>query len=325
LAGQFAVSPEGTLAYVTSAPTAYPDRELVAVDRQGRITPLGAPAKGYRNHVDLSPDGTRLAVSIQTAEDVRLFTYDLQRGTLSRIGGSLRGEVVLASWAADDRIAVQLVHDGRIEAAILERDAATAPVVVPASNHFWASSLDPSGRLLGMKGGHVWLFPAGPVAEPARALTDGTTTDLQPTWSPDGRWFAYASDATGRFDIYMRPFPGPSDAVMVSLDGGSSPAWDPGGRELFYIEPGADEDRMMAVPVTPAGSAGRPQVLFSFRRGSLFLGTTVLTPFAVAPGGQRFYAVRQPHLRPSAVAQVQLVLDWFDVLRTKLGPSAMAR
>ncbi len=175
LAGHYAISPQGMLAYAASPPVSYPDRELVSVDRQGRVTAVGAPAKGYRSHVELSPDGTRLAVSIQTGTDVRLFAYDLRRGSLSRIGEALRGEAIVVAWSRDDRLAVQLIDAGKITAAIVRPD--------------------------------------------------------------DG----------------------------------------------------------------------------------LFLGTVVLTPYAVAPDGQRFYAVRQLPRTAKPVTEIHVVLNWFEELTAKLG------
>jgi eukaryotic-like serine/threonine-protein kinase len=316
LAGQFAISPQGMLAYVTSPLTSYPDRELVAVDRKGRITALEAPAKGYRSHVELSPDGARLAVSIQSTTDIRVFSYDLARGSLSRIAESLAGEVILAAWSRDDQIAVALVDAGRISAALIRPDVASSSEPVADSVGFWPSSLSPEGRLVGMKGGDLWVYtPRAKGAGPTRVLTT-IGAETQPMWSPDGRRLAYTSNTTGRPEVYVQPFPGPGDATMVSTHGGNSPGWNPNGRELFYIEPGA-QDRMMVVGVPPAGQLGKPNALFSFAQGELFLGTIVLTPYAVARDGQHFYAVRQPPQTSVPVTHINFILNWFEELKTK--------
>jgi len=318
LAGQFAISPQGTLAYVASPLARFPDAELVTVDRAGRASSVGAPVKGYRNHIELSPDGSRLAVSIQTASDVRLFAWDFRRGSLSRLADSLQGEAIVAAWARNDRIAVQAIDAGKITAVIVRPDVMSRAEPVPDSNGFWASSWSPGGHLVGMKGGHLWVYePSRPGVAP-REVTTTKAGEMQPAWSPDGGWLAYTSNATGRSEVYVQPFPGPGPAVMVSAQGGGSPAWNPAGHELFYVEPGTDRDRMLVVNVTAPARPGRPAELFSFPHGSLFVGTTVFTAFAVATDGQRFYSVRQLPRTPSPVTAVNVVFNWFEALKSKL-------
>jgi hypothetical protein len=258
------------------------------------------------------------AVSIQTATDVRVFLYDIARHSLSRIADRLGGEVVVAAWSRDNRIAVQAVDAGRITAAVVRPDATVPAVPVADSTGFWASSWSPDGLLAGMKGGHVWLYrPARPDETPIQ-LPGTRTGEAQPVWSPDGRWLAYTSSVTGRLEVYLRPHPGSGEAILVSTNGGSSPAWNPNGRELFYVEPGVEADRMMAVRFDAAGRAGAPEALFPIPHGELLLGPAVLTPYAVAQDGQRFYAVRHPRRAAAPATEISLVLNWFDDLRPRL-------
>jgi hypothetical protein len=113
--------------------------------------------------------------------------------------------------------------------------------------------------------------------------------------SPDGRWLAYASDETGRSEIYVQPFPGPGPKRQVSegsgVDlasplGGSDPdrtlRWSHDGRELFYW----NGNRLMSVPVAASRefSSGSPRALFEL--------ADVLDA-DVAPDGQRFLVARE--------------------------------
>jgi serine/threonine-protein kinase len=310
LAGHYAVSPQGSLAFIASPPPTYPDRELVSIDRQGVITPLGMPKRGYRNHVELSPDGSKLAVSIQTATDIRGFAYDLRLGRLVRLAETVAGEVIVAAWSRNNRIALQVIDDGRIGTVIVGPDAADPIVRVTAPGGFWANSWSPDGQVAGSKEGQLWLIPPDSAATAPTVFSAVRSSELQPTWSPDGRWLAYSSAATGRMEIYVRPYPGPGEAVVVSANGGSSPAWNPGGGELFYVEPGPQQDRMMAVRLGPGGHPGTPSVLFACDRRELFLRSAVQTPYAVAPDGRRFFAVRQPLAPSHPPATIDLVTHW---------------
>jgi hypothetical protein len=116
----------------------------------------------------------------------------------------------------------------------------------------------------------------------------------------------------------MRRYPGGGEAQMVSLNGGSGPAWNPNGSELFYLESNQSRDRLMSVPMSASGRVERPVELFSKDRGQLFAGTSVFTPYAVAADGQRFYAVRALARPPLRVTDIHVVLNWLDELKQRL-------
>jgi hypothetical protein len=80
--------------------------------------------------------------------------------------------------------------------------------------------------------------------------------------SPDGRWFVYSSDESGRPEVYLRELRESSQQWRLSLDGGSHPRWRRDGREVFYVAP---DGNLMAVTTetSPAFRAGKPQVLFA--------------------------------------------------------------
>ena len=92
-------------------------------------------------------------------------------------------------------------------------------------------SLDPK------RGFDMWALPLEGERKPFEVVQTDFNEGLG-QFSPDGRWIAYQSDKTGRFEIYVRPFPGPGDDVRVSIDGGAQVRWNPNGKELFYIARG---------------------------------------------------------------------------------------
>jgi Tol biopolymer transport system component len=125
--------------------------------------------------------------------------------------------------------------------------------------------------------------------------------------SPDGRWLAYESNASGGFEIYMRPFPNVEEGQwLISRGGGRRPRWAPNGRELFYMAPGA---RLMSVPLeTEAGFApGRPTELFS----GYFAGLPGPT-YDVSPDGERFLMLKEDAGGDEAFLLVQ---NWLEELK----------
>jgi dipeptidyl aminopeptidase/acylaminoacyl peptidase len=113
--------------------------------------------------------------------------------------------------------------------------------------------------------GDIWTVPLGGDRTPA-PFANSSYDESSGQFSPDGRWIAYRSDESGRFEIYVQPFPGPGEKTRVSIDGGTEPRWRADGREIFYISPDA---KMMAVPFQSSGPApgiGKPVALFQTRK-----------------------------------------------------------
>src|ERR1700676_3906504 len=84
--------------------------------------------------------------------------------------------------------------------------------------------------------------------------------ETTPRFSPDGRWLSYISDESGRYEVYVQPYPGPGGKWQISTEGGTEPVWNPNGRELFYRS-GA---KMMVVDIAtqPNFVPGKPRMLF---------------------------------------------------------------
>jgi dipeptidyl aminopeptidase/acylaminoacyl peptidase len=131
-------------------------------------------------------------------------------------------------------------------------------------------------------------------------------------FSPDGKWFAYSSDETGRREVYVREFtpdrvPAAGAAKwLVSVGGGDKPRWRRDGRELFYLSP---DSKLMATTVktAPAFEPGIPAPLFDVRATGSF-------PYDVAADG-RFLINTPLGNTGEASAPITVVLNWTAAFR----------
>jgi Tol biopolymer transport system component len=148
--------------------------------------------------------------------------------------------------------------------------------------------------------------------ESSTAFLETQFREGAPAFSPDGKWIAYVSDESGRFEIYVRPYPGPGEKWPISSGGGNEPMWRPDGRQLFYRV----GDAMMAVDVqlAPTFSAGKPKKLFD---GPYERSNALWANYDASPDGQHLLMVRR-ETPPSSVTRINVVLNWLDDLKQKL-------
>jgi Tol biopolymer transport system component len=135
-----------------------------------------------------------------------------------------------------------------------------------------------------------------------------------PRFSPDGRWLAYISDESGRYEVYVQPYPGPGGKWPISTEGGTEPVWNPNGRELFY----RSGDKMMAVDITtqPGFGAGKPRMLFE---GPYEPSWATNPNYDVSADGQRFLMVKASE-QEQASTQINVVQNWFEELKRRVPP-----
>jgi Tol biopolymer transport system component len=277
--------------------------------------------------VNASPDGGRLAIVTRGLTEQAPWSYDVARGTLNKL--TPEGEASFPRWTPDgQRVAFPWLSGGHAQLAGQRADG-TMPPEVLASDVGVPSSWSPDGRQLALvKDGDLWVAMVEGSRASVQQITRTPYRETSPAFSPDGRWLAYSSEVSGRSEVYVQPWPGPGPREQVSLEGGANPAWNPGGRELFFLT-WADQTgklRMMVAEVrtSPTLSLGVPRVLFDFSTADLVSACVPANCHSVAPDGQRFFFTRlPPAVSPPPVTHIHLVQNWLEELKARVaaGPT----
>jgi hypothetical protein len=143
----------------------------------------------------------------------------------------------------------------------------------------------------------LWALPLGGDSKPIPlARTNAEERDGQ--FSPNGRWVAYQSNESGRFEIYVQPFPGPGNKSRISTNGGAQVRWRPDSKELFYV---ALDGQLTAVPIrldsnTQTVETGSPAALFRTRATGGAVRGVNRQQYVVSPDGERFLCNRAADL-----------------------------
>ncbi len=281
----FAVSSDGDriVAFVKQAPdetgeAGDPVARLVWVDRQGAtLGGLGDPGRYWIMRV--SPDGS--SVVVNPSWDLWWLRPDGRHTRLTTGGPVVQS--ANAIWKSDGSELVY-VQNGEL---VRRRVDPQSPV----------TRLGHRGGPLDWSADGRWVLFNGRASTADIMVYDFATKAVRPwlatsftegaaRFSPDGQWVAYASNVSGRLEIYVRPFEGDGQPVAVSTAGGAHPFWRRDGNELFFLEPG---DAMMAVTLTRSGASmtpGKPQRLFRIPLNDITRHS--YAPYGISPDGQRF-------------------------------------
>jgi hypothetical protein len=313
----FSASESGVLVYRTGAAEAA--EQLTWVDRAGVPIATVGPAGAYRG-ADVSPDGKRIAVHRHEGLGGDIWLLD-ERGRASRFTFDASQENSSPLWSRDGSRIVYASQRGS-EIGLYQKavnGASDEQLLLQARSRMVPDSWSPDGKYLLYAASdpkrantaifQLWVLPLQSDKKPFRLL-NGSFAESDAQISPDGRWVAYASDESGRAEIYVRPFPTGTSKWPISSDGGSSPHWTDDGKELLYLG-GPSRGTVVSVNINAAGDTLNPGArLDLFASGHALLShTSPYALFSVSPDGKRFLIPR-PLNTAENIAPLTVVLNW---------------
>jgi serine/threonine-protein kinase len=289
-------------------------RILTRVDRSGASSTLLATERSYHSP-RISPDGRAIAMDF-TEQQREVWLFDRRDSTLTRFGFDSSAHD--PTWLPDGSGLLFAAGRGS-EIGIFRRrfdGPPEAEKIFLRGTQTSAHTVTPDGRTaiaVDISRGNFDLF-AVPLDGSGKLDTLAGTAfnEGYPAVSPDGRWLAYASDESGRWEVYVRGYPGSGQRVQVSQQGGIEPVWSRSGRELFYRSSSGAGPKLVAATVeTGAGFrvAARREL---FDVASIEFATPHAN-YDVFPDGQSFVMVRQG--RPGQSAELVYVQNVEALLR----------
>jgi serine/threonine-protein kinase len=272
-AAQFDLANNGSLVYIPQPSTAPALRTLVWVNREGGEAPLDLAPREY-GHVRVSPDGSRIAVSIDEGGRGAIWVSNPAQTGLSRLPSPPPSSTGSAfqQWTPDGSRIVFQGDVGRIFWTLADWTGEVEPLLtIGGMVIIGPSGWTPDHQALlfsygtgsNIRTGLLSMEGRGKTERPWKPIIDRDGKASGPMVSPNGGWVAYQSFDSGKYEVYIERFPELGERQLISgATGGSNPAWSPDGQELFYLRLG--DGAMMAVRVqtVPKLMIGAPQMLF---------------------------------------------------------------
>ena len=320
---QLDFSRDGTLVYLP-AKGLNNQVAIFRMDSQGEMDSL-LNIPGDYTTPQFSPDGKRLALSIEKDGNRNIWIYELERGTLSRLTfhPGLEHNPV---WTPDgQRVTFHSNRHGGAANIYWKRAdfMDDAERLTESQNPQFAADWSPDGSVFSYfeldpeTGFDVWMLPmerdGAKGTKPGKLVPFSRTpfVELGAYFSSDGRWVAYLSNESGSGEIYVRPYPGPGGKWQVSSGGGTFCIWSKNGRELFYLNREVPR-KIMVVPYSADGDlfrAGKPRL---WSDGEIMTRGNAWS-FGLHPDGKRFAVLKAAEdTEAQEVTHVNIVTNWFD-------------
>ncbi len=318
--GIFSVSGNGVLLYQRGSAASL--RTMDVLDASGKsLGRLGDPA--FASGARISPEGKRVAYALidPNSGKADIWIHYIASGNRTRLTiDPVRSTFPV--WSRDgEKVAYTSTRSGKYVVYVkpangmgLEQKTWEAELVSFAED--WtldSKTLIVTDRSPVTGKSLLRLVPADGTGQPATLLEVQGANLFHPRLSADGRWMAYQSDESGKFEVYVSPFPKPVGKLQISLAGGRLPAWQHDGKELYYI---SSDGKLMAAELKE--SQGSLQVaatraLFPAQGTFVNVGTYVNDSYDVFPDGKKF--LLNNITTGETPAPLNLVLNWTAELK----------
>jgi serine/threonine protein kinase len=303
------LSKSGTLAYLRGKAQFQP----VMLDAGSTAPSPLIQEPGSYSTPRFSPEGERIAITVFGPTSTDIWVYNIPRNTFTRI--TTEGINIRPEWTPDGK-GVVFISNRAGTSGIWQQPAdgsGAASLLYQPDVEPFEAIVSPDSKWL--------LFRTAPGAKQSRDILAvpmtgerkvtpvvvGPETESQPRFSPDGKWLAYQSNESGRFEIYVRPFPENGARIQVSDNGGTEAVWGRSGKSLYYR--GLLGEVMEVNVTTGAGfSIGARKVVLN----GDYLTDSSHPNWDISPTG-RFLMLK----RAGAESQTIVVHNWGAELRAK--------
>ncbi len=306
----FATSSAETLLSQTGASVAL--SRLVWFDRSGKeLGQVGGPEEFV--NVALSPDGKSVAVNKtdQTNQNIDIWIYALQGNRLRRLtfDPAINSQPI---WSPDgSHIVFSSSRKQAFDLYLKPSDGSQDEKDIESTTlDKYPQDWSRDGKyILYIRDTELWTLSYPDLV--SKPFLTGPSAHRGGQFSPDGKWVAYASNETGKWEVYVTSFPDAKGKWQVSNTGGLQPRWRGDGRELFYFSP---DGKLMAVPINTISGfdPGAPVALFQADQKD-FVSTSDQILYDVTRDGQKFLI--NTKIRNGASQPMSVLLHWSSLLK----------
>jgi len=296
--------------------------ELIWVDRGGGVRRVDSTWTEPFESVELSPDGTRAAVTVGVFLDTEIWVKELDNGLARRLT-NYQGMNRRPVWSPDGRT-VAFISDrgGRRAVYSVPVDGIATPELLfehpgeDVDEVFWSSDGDWLVYRTGTSDNNrdVYAHRLRPDTMTIAVSAQPDVDELSPVLSPNGRWLAYVSNESGQTEVWVRPFPDVArGSRQISMDGGVEPVWSGDGDELFFrSRPGFTS---VSIRTDTDFSSREPQVLFS---NQISVVDQIHQSYSFDARRDRFLMIRNVG-REEAGAELILIQNFIEEVKTRVG------
>jgi eukaryotic-like serine/threonine-protein kinase len=311
--GYFSASENGVLAYQTGQGAA--GSQLTWFDRTGKQIGVLGDSRAYGD-LELSPDQKRASVNTLSQAGADIWLYDVARGLQMRFTFG-PGVAYNSIWSPDgSRVVFNANHKGHMDLyQKASSGAGTEEVLLEDNVNKYPASWSPDGRFIlyvstgTPTGNDLLVLPLSGDRKPVPFLQTQFNEGAG-HFSPDGRWVAYQSDESGKYEVYVAPFPGPAGKWQISTAGGQAPRWRRDGTEIFYVAP---DNRMMVAAANGKGGTFEVSAVKPLFETHAITGRGY--SYDVSADGQKFLINSAAHQNGSGPAPITVVLNWTAALK----------